>query len=398
MIPYAKHSISSKEIRACVKVLKAGFLSQGPQVPAFEKSFQHFCGVPHAVAVSSGTAALHLACQAAAFGEGQEVVVPAMTFVATANAVMFCGARPVFADIDLATGNVTVESIGRALTPKTRGIIVVHFGGQPVDLAPIAALAKERRLMLIEDACHAVGAEYQKGRIGNAKFSDLCAFSFHPAKNMTTGEGGMVTTRDPRLAQKVRDLRNHGLVRDPDRWENTDKAKPAYYEMQELGLNYRLTDLQCAIGIEQLKRLPVFNKKRKKIACLYQNGLGGLPGIHLLEEKWGTSCWHIFVIRVTPDSGWSRDELIRALRDRGIGTSVQYIPVPSHPYYQRISKLSEHTLPCTLQWAEEAMCLPIFPDLRQSDVNKIIRTIRTLVRSGPPSPAVSQDSMARPSS
>jgi len=379
MIPYAKHSISSKEIRACIQVLKSGSLSQGPQIPAFEKSFRQFCSVPHAVAVSSGTAALHLACRAAAFGTGHEIIVPAMTFVATANAVLFCGATPVFADIDLATGNVTVESIRRVLTPHTRGIIVVHFGGQPVDLAPIAALAKERRLILIEDACHALGAAYQKRRIGDARFSNLCTFSFHPAKNITTGEGGMVTTRDAQLARKVRDLRNHGLVREADRWENADKSKLAYYEMQDLGLNYRLTDLQCAIGVEQLKRLPVLNEKRKKIACLYKEGLRDLVGIHLLEEKWGMSCWHLFVIRVTRDCGWSRDELAMTLRERGISTSVHYVPVPLHPYYQRILKPCSQTIPYALRWADEAMSLPIFPDLARSDVNRIIRTIRTLL-------------------
>lgn len=381
MIPYAKHSITSKEIRACVKVLKSGFLSQGEQVPAFEKAFARYCGVPHAVAVSNGTAALHLACLAAGFGPGDEVVVPAMTFVASANAVVFCGAKPVFADIDLATGNVTTESIEKAIAPKTRGIMVVHYGGQPVDLAPIAALAKRHGALLIEDASHALGAEYQGSRIGAATLFDLCTFSFHPVKNITTAEGGMVTTRNANLADKVRTLRNHGLVRDPSRWVSKKKSRSAYYEMQELGFNYRLTDLQCAIGIEQLKRLRSMNAERKQLARMYQKALRGIPGIELLEEKWGSSSWHLFAIRVTPESGWSRDELAIALREQGIGTSVHYLAVPSHPYYRTLTPSAEDRVPNSLRWAEEAMTLPLFPDLTPAQVAKVVQAIKQLVRS-----------------
>lgn len=377
MIPYAKHSFSSQEIRAVSHCLKNLPLTQGPKVKEFESNFKTYCEAPHAFAVSSGTAALHLACLAAGFQSGDEVIVPAQTFVATSNAVLYSGAHPIFADVDPETGNITLENISKVISKKTKGIIVVHYAGQPVDLQAISKLARKHKWVLIEDAAHAIGAEYEGKKIGSCQYSDLCTFSFHPAKNITTGEGGMVTTRNAALALKIQDLRSHGLHRDTARYQHPERQNYAYYEMQSLGFNYRLTDLQAAIGVEQLKKLPQFQKKREVIAKIYQKNLKNIPEISLLKQKWGKSAWHLFVIRARK-AFLSRDELAKNLLANGIVPSLHYLPVPFQPFYEQ-QKHQASLTPESVKFWEEAISLPIFPDLKKSDLMKVIQVIQDTI-------------------
>jgi perosamine synthetase len=378
MIPYAKHSFSNREIKACSEILKNGYLTMGQNVSKFEDAFMTFSGAPYAACVSSGTAALHLACIAAGFGEGDEVIVPSITFIATANCVLYTGATPVFADIDPETGNMRAEDILKCLTPRTRGVIIVHYAGQPVDLRAISAVTKRKKLILIEDAAHALGAEYQGSTIGDCRYSDFCAFSFHPAKNITTGEGGMVTTRRFESDRVIRDLRNHGMVRDPNRWKSPEKKRIPYYEMQDLGFNYRLTDFQCAIGIEQLKRLPSFIARRRQIAELYEKLLKDVPEVRLLKQKKGLSARHIFVIRLRVNITCSRDRMIELLNQAGIGATIHYLPVPSHPFYQSLVT-AKPVPPASNTFGEEIITLPLYYGLSNKKIKSIVATIKQIL-------------------
>lgn len=382
MIPYARHSFGREEAAACARVLRGGALTQGPVVAAFEAAFASYCGVPYAAAVSNGTAALHLCCAAAGFGPGDEVIVPALTFAATANAALYTGARVVFADVDPRTGNVTEKTVAARLTPKTRGIIVVHYAGQPVDLAPLARLARRKKIVLIEDAAHAVGSEYKGGRIGDARLSDFCAFSFHPAKTITTGEGGMVTTRRADLIGRVRDLRSHGMVRDPRRWKGKHARPEAYYEIFETGFNYRLTDLQCAIGIEQLKKLPRFLAARRRLARRYTRVLSrGKHGVRPLAEVCGSSSWHLYA--VTADSRASRDRCLAELHRRGIGAAVHYDALPEQPLYRRVAPGQTARVPHAMDLAGRLLSLPLYPDLSDAQADRVMDTLRDIAAGRP---------------
>lgn len=377
ILSHTRHEFGREERKACDRVLAGGFLTGGPQIAAFEKSFCEFTHAPFAAAVSNGTTALHLACLALGIKPGDEVIVPTVSFIATANAVLYAGAKPVFAEVNLSTGLLDVESVRKALTKKTRGVIVVHYMGQPVDLKPIFDLTRSLKLFLIEDACHALGAKYGNSMIGDCQYSDLSTFSFHPAKNITTGEGGMITSRSSKLITTIKNLRNHGMVRDPKCWKLKKYAAHAYYEVQNLGFNYRLTDIQCAIGVEQMKKLPRFLKTRRLLLTAYQKGLRYLPEIQILKQDANVSGAHIFVIRVRENlAGFTRAELAAELSAQGIMSNIHYLPIPLHPLYQKILPQNKQLIDQCERFYAGLLSLPLHTHLTIKDVAKIVSVIR----------------------
>ncbi|HCM42756.1 MAG TPA: hypothetical protein DIS66_05555 [Candidatus Omnitrophica bacterium] len=377
ILSHTRHEFGREERKACDRVLAGGFLTGGPLVAAFEKSFCDFTHAPFSAAVSNGTTALHLACLALGVKPGDEVVVPAVSFIATANAVLYAGGTPVFAEVDLRTGMVTADSLRKAMTKKTRGVIVVHYMGQPADLKPIFDLTRRLGVFLIEDACHALGAKYMDSMIGECRYSDLSTFSFHPAKNITTGEGGMITSQSQKLINSIKDLRNHGMVRDPKRWKLKKYAAHAYYEVQSLGFNYRLTDMQCAIGIEQMKKLPRFLKTRRSLLIAYQTGLQYLPEIQVLKQDAAISGAHIFVIRIRETlAGFSRAELAAELSRSGIMSNIHYLPMPLHPLYQKILPQKQQLLDQCERFYTGLLSLPLHTQLNLRDVERICSVIR----------------------
>ena len=331
MLPYARQSLDEDDINAVLEVLRSDWLTTGPLVAAFEQDFAAVVGARQAVAVSSGTAALHAAMHAAGIGPGDEVIVPAMTFVATANAVIFQGGTPVFADVDPWTLLISPEEVEKKITPRTRAVVTVDYAGQPCDYEALGDIARRCGVLLIDDACHALGAMHQGRKIGG--LTDLTAFSFHPAKHITTGEGGMITTDDPELAARMRGFRNHGITAD---LQQRARQGTWYYEMADLGYNYRLTDFQCALGRSQLRQLPGWVERRREIAGAYDAAFAGMPAVRPLTVRPDVyHAYHLYVIRLDLKRlSVSRDNIFRALRAEGIGVNVHYLPVPLHPFYR----------------------------------------------------------------
>ncbi len=370
-INYGKQSIDEEDIKAVSDVLKSDFLTTGPLVDRFEKSFAEFVGARFAVAVSNGTAALHLACLAAGV-KGGEVITSPITFAASANCALYCGARPVFADIDK-HGLISPEEVEKSVTTKTRAVIPVHLAGLPCDMEQISAIAKKHGLTVIEDCSHALGAAYKGSRIGDCRHSDMCTFSFHPVKLMTTGEGGMITTNSEKLYKRLKMLRNHGITKDPKQF--TGKADgPWYHEIQELGYNYRLTDIQCALGLGQLSKAEKFVRDRQKIAGKYQKELGPFKEIELIGvPKDRTHAYHLFIMML--DGPKKRLAMFEHLSRNGISCQVHYIPVYYHPLYQGLGY--ERGL---CQRAEEfysrILSIPIYPGLTDEQADMIIRKIK----------------------
>jgi UDP-4-amino-4,6-dideoxy-N-acetyl-beta-L-altrosamine transaminase len=321
-------------VAAVAEVLRGEWLTTGPKIREFEEAVAAYVGARYAVAVSSGTAALHAACFAAGIGPGDEVITTPLTFAASANCVLYAGAEPVFADVDPVTGNIDPEDVARKVTPRTRAIIPVHLAGHPCDLDGLHAIARRHGLVVIEDAAHALGAEYRGRRIGG--LSDLTIFSFHPVKHITTGEGGMVTTNNPELHRRLVAFRNHGIVREPEYFLEEPHG-PWYYEMQHLGYNYRLTDIQAALGLSQLARLEEFLARRREIVAAYNAAFAGLPWLETPSEPPdGRSAWHLYMVRLCLEKlRVDRATVFRALWAENIGVQVHYIPVYLHPYYRR---------------------------------------------------------------
>src|SRR3989338_1978824 len=321
-IPYGKQNIDKNDINAVLKVLKSDFLTQGPKVLEFEQKLAKYCGVKYAIACNSGTSALYLAYLVAGLKAGDEVITTPNTFVATSNMLLAIGVKPVFCDIRLDTYNINEKKIEKLITKKTKAIVPVHFAGQPADMDKITRIAKKHKLLVIEDSCHALSAKYKNKKIGS--ISPMSVFSFHPVKNITTGEGGAITTNNKNYYQKILSLRSHGIKKD----------KKGFNIMTELGYNYRLTDIQAALGVSQLKRLDEFIKKRRRIATWYQTELKSLPEVILpLELRGNFSSWHIYVIRVKHPK--DRDRLASHLKSTGIGVNFHYPAVYSHPFYRR---------------------------------------------------------------
>ena len=374
MIPYGRQSITDADIEAVVAVLKSDYLTQGEAVPAFEQGLADYCQVPHVVACSNGTTALHLACAALELSVHDWVWVSAISFVASANCARYCGAQVDFVDVEPDTGNLSVSALQSKLQLAQRSqtlpkaLIAVHLAGQPCDLQEISALCRHYGIHLIEDACHALGARYHEAPIGNCAYSDMTVFSFHPVKPITTGEGGAVTTRDEQLAAKLRLYRSHGITREP---AELQQASPGgwYYEQQVLGFNYRLTDLQAALGLSQLARLDALIASRQALAARYDTLLANLPLQPLRQQTDRTSGYHLYVIQVA-----ERDNLFARLRAAGIGVNVHYIPIPAQPYYRSLGQ-DPARYPGAQAYYRRAISLPLFPTLSLTDQDRVIHTL-----------------------
>ena len=376
LLPYARQSVDATDLAAVAAVLQSDWLTTGPKVAEFERSFAAAVGAGEAVAVSSGTAALHAAMQALAIGPGDEVIVPALTFAATANAVVYLGGRPVFADVDAATLLIDPDQLERLITPRTRAVLAVDYAGQPCDYGALGEIARRHGLALVSDACHSLGAAYRGQPVGS--LADLSTFSLHPAKAITTGEGGIVTTNDPGLARRMREFRQHGisLDRPPPDGEN-----PWFYEQIELGFNYRLTDFQAALGISQLERLPKFIARRQATARRYDAAFAGLAAAKPLAVRADLEhAYHLYVLRLDPRRlAADRAMILRALRAEGLGVQVHYIPVHLHPYYQRHFDTRPGSCPTAEEAYEQIVSLPIFPAMTDADAGDVIAAVHKVL-------------------
>ncbi|WP_087036075.1 DegT/DnrJ/EryC1/StrS family aminotransferase [Thermococcus litoralis] len=362
-IPIAKPLIGDEEIEAVVNVLKSGMLAHGKEVEAFEKEFAEYLGTKHGVAVANGTAALDVALKALKIGPGDEVITTPFTFIASANSILFQGAKPVFADIDPKTYNLDPNDVLEKITNKTKAIIVVHLYGQPADMEAFKEIAEDHKLYLIEDCAQAHGAEFKGQKVGT--FGDIAAFSFYPTKNMTTGEGGMVVTNDDELAKRAELIRNHGQAEK--------------YLHVELGYNLRMTNIAAAIGRVQLKKLDEWNEKRRKNAKLLIEGISKINGLTPpYVDSRVKHVFHQYVIRVEDEFPLSRDELMAKLRERGIGTAVHYpIPVHHQPLYQKLG-YPKDICPNAIEASKRVLSLPVHPAVSREDIDYIIETLKEI--------------------
>jgi len=378
-LPFSRPSIGEAEIQEVVEVLRSGWLTSGPRVQRFEADFARYVGARHAISLTSCTAALHLAMLGHGLGPGDEVVVPSMTWGATANVVELVGARPVFADVDRGTLQLTAQSVAPRLGPRTRAIVAVHFAGQACDVEALAALAEEHGALLIHDAAHAAGTEHRGRRIGSD--GRTACWSFHPIKNLTTGEGGMLTTNDDALAERIRLLRFHGVSRDA--WTRYGGSTSPRYETLLPGLKYNMTDIQAALGIHQLARLDGFIERRTALASLYRNALAGEEALHLpvLLPETTRHAWHLMVVALELRLlDCDRDGFMARLAERGIGTGLHFTAVHLHRYYRERYGHAEGDLPES-EWASErVLSLPLFPAMTEADVGRVCEAIREVVR------------------
>lgn len=372
LLPYGRQSIDEADIAAVVAVLRSDWLTTGPNVGGFERAFAEFVGAKEAVAVNSGTAALHAAYHALGIGPGDEVIVPAMTFAATANAVLYQGGTPVFADVERDTLLLDPADVAARITPRTRAIAAVDYAGQPCDYDALRALADAHGLALVADACHAPGASYRGRAVGT--LADLSTFSFHPVKHLTTAEGGMITTDDAELARRMRSFRNHGIT--TDHRQREERGSWAY-EMVELGYNYRLSDLQCALGSSQLKKLSGWVARRQAIAARYSEAFSSSELLSPLRVQPGVSHgYHLYVIRLNLARLIAdRAAVYSALRAEGIGVNVHYIPVHLHPFYQQRPGNAPGLCPVAEAAYHEILSLPIFPAMTDDDAESVIRAV-----------------------
>jgi len=376
LLPYGHQVIDDDDVKAVVDVLRSDWLTTGPKVAEFEEAFAAQVGARHAVAFSSGTAALHGAAFGADLGKGDEAVTTPLTFAATANCVLYQGATPVFADVSPDTLNLDPAALARAITPRTKAVLAVDYAGHPADLDALTEVATRHGVVLIDDACHALGARYRGRPVGS--LARMTVFSFHPVKHIAAGEGGMVTTDDGELAGRLRAFRNHGIDSDA----RVRQAQGQwFYEMGLLGYNYRLTDLACALGLSQLRKLEASLTRRAAIAARYTDALGALPGIVPPAVRADvTPAWHLYPVRVDPARlGADRAQVFRALRAENIGVNVHYIPVPWHPYYQRLG-YRRGGWPVAEDAYERLLTLPLWPGMSDDDVADVLDAVRKVVR------------------
>lgn len=378
LLPYGRQSIDDADVEAVIAALRSDWLTTGPKVPEFEAAFTAYTQAKEAVAVSNGTAALHAAMAALEIGPGDEVIVPAMTFAASANAVVYQGGVPVFADVSPETLLIDPDSVEALISPRTKAILAVDYAGQPCDYQALRALADKHGLRLAADACHSLGGALQGRPVGT--LADVSAFSFHPVKPMTTGEGGMVVTDDPSLARRLRTFRNHGITSDHHARE---QAGSWFYEMVELGFNYRLTDLQCALGMSQLKKLPEWLQRRQAIAALYDRAFGAIEGIQPLRSVPGvTHAYHLYVIRLDLERlKTDRATVFAALRAEGIGVNVHYVPVHLHPFYGKRFGTGLGLCPHAEHAYEAILSLPIFPGMSDADGGDVVKALSKVMRA-----------------
>jgi UDP-4-amino-4,6-dideoxy-N-acetyl-beta-L-altrosamine transaminase len=383
MIPYGRQSISEADIQAVVDVLQSEYLTQGPAVPAFEALVAKYCNVSHAIAVNSATSGLHIACLALGVGEGDIVWTSPITFVASANCALYCGAKVEFVDIDPKSYNISIEQLTIKLAEAEKSgtlpkvIIPVHLSGQPCEMKSIYNLAKLYGVSVIEDASHAIGAEYQNEPVGNCKYSDITVFSFHPVKIITTGEGGMSVTNSPELARKMQLLRSHGITREPSEMTHNPDG-PWYYQQISLGFNYRMTDIQAALGISQLQKLDTFVNRRRELAKRYDLKLKDLPIIKPWQSPEGSSAWHLYIIRLKLNEIKSHRIVFEALRNAGIGVNLHYIPIYSQPYFQQFGYDSKQ-YPQAQTYYAEAISLPIYVGLTNQLQDQVITAIKEAI-------------------
>ncbi len=375
-LPYGRQSVDEADIQAVVEVLRSDWLTTGPKVAEFEEAFAARVGAAHAVSFSSGTAALHAAAFAAGLKPGDEAITTPLTFAATANCVLYQGATPVFADVCRDTLNLDPEQIEKKISPKTRAILAVDYAGHPADLNPIFDVARRHGLIVIEDACHALGAEYGGRFVGS--FADMTVFSFHPVKHITTGEGGMVATHDPKLAETLRRFRNHGISSDA---RQRQSAGQWHYEMVLLGFNYRLPDILCALGIQQLKKLDANLARRRAIAATYTAAFREMPGVTPPAVRAEANpAWHLYPIRLNLEKlTTGRAEIFRALRAENIGVNVHYIPVHLHPYYRDRFGYQGGEFPVAEDAYERLISLPMFHAMSNGDAEDVIRAVHKVV-------------------
>ena len=377
MIPYGKQSISDEDFAAVEAVLRSDWLTQGPMVERFERALAERCGARHAVVVANGTVALHLACLAANLGPGDEGITSSLTFLASANCMLYCGATPVFVDIGTHTWNIEPNRIEEAITDRTKVLIPVHFAGLPCDMREIRAIARARGLTIIEDACHALGATYESQPVGAPEASDMVCLSFHPVKHITTGEGGAILTQDDSTAQRLRRLRHHGVTKDPAQMERNDG--PWYYEVHEMGFNGRLTDIQCALGISQLSRLDSFLERRRTIAETYHRALRDVPGVSTQQVPNNREhAYHLFVVHLDP-SRYDRKEVFQSLYDEGIAPQVHYVPVHSQPLMRKRGRV-HGTLCETDNYYAGCLSLPMYPSLQPAEQAKVLDAFLEAIR------------------
>ena len=408
MIPYSRQLIEQDDIEAVNSVLRSDFLTQGPVVESFESALKSYCGARHAVLFSSGTAALHAAYFAAGVCGGDEVVTSPITFAATANAALYLGANPVFVDVEPDTGNMEVEHLRQAVTERTKAIVPVHFAGHPVDLEGVFAVARKSGAIVIEDACHALGAHYKASgsrfkrqgsgeklgesgnsdpdtwtKIGGCAYSDMTVFSFHPVKQITTGEGGAVLTNRDDLCDRLRLFRTHGITKDPSKFRMTHDPCPEpqlcvgdwYYEMQELGFNYRISDIHAALGMSQLRKLDIFVARRREIAERYRVAYAENPFFETPPERsYARSAYHLYPIRLSRALVDRKREIFSGLKDSGLGVQVHYLPVYLQPYYLEMG-YRRGLCPAAEQFYEREISIPLYPAMDDETVNTVINTL-----------------------
>lgn len=389
-LPYGRQTIEADDLAAVEEILHGDFLTTGPSVAAFERAFADKVGARFAVACSSGTAALHLTALAMELGAGDVVISPTMSFLATANAARYVGAEVAFADVDAETGLVTASDLETAFarSDNNKAIYVVHLAGQCADMETVSAFARNHGLMVVEDACHAVGSTWRSAdgeeiRVGSCSHSDMTVFSFHPVKTITTGEGGMVTTNDEDLYARLLLSRNHGMTREEQAFENTDLAfdarggaNPWYYEMHDIGFNYRLTDLQCALGLRQLDKLDGFVTRRRALAEKYDAALVSMAPVVKPPKRVADQdpAWHLYAPRIDfTAAGVDRATVMGRLRESGIGSQVHYIPIHLQPFYRR--RYGEFQMPGAMNYYRRTLSLPLFPAMEEADVDRVVASL-----------------------
>jgi UDP-4-amino-4,6-dideoxy-N-acetyl-beta-L-altrosamine transaminase len=389
LIPYGHQDIKQKDIDAVVNVLGSDFLTQGPKVPQFEQAVADYCGARHAVAVNSGTSALHIACLALGLGSGDILWTSPISFVASANCGLYCGAKVDFVDIELRTCNLCPKALEKKLQIAQRVgqlpkiVVPVHFSGQPCDMETIYTLSQKFDFRIIEDASHALGARYQNDPVGNCKYSDITVFSFHPVKIITTGEGGIAATNDDHLAERMKRLRTHGITtggrdqRPEVREDYSDFPPPAwYYEQIDLGYNYRMTEIQAALGISQIQRLNAFVTRRRELARRYDEVLTDMPVATLGQNPEGSSAWHLYVVRLKLDNiRFTHRQVFDCMRKSGIGVNLHYIPIHLQPYYRNLG-FKPGMFPEAEKYYLEAITLPLFPGMTKEQQDIVIHVLR----------------------